>query len=126
MSAAEDSWKMYKDGDSFSKEEIAYYWLEISCFLMVFQNIKKDNDINDISKYYWIWTKLTIKCTLRNWNTNKWRITDPYLLFLWHFQFSSFVQSCLTLCKSHGLQHTSPPCPPPTPRACSNSCPSSW
>ena len=25
----------------------------------------------------------------------------------------------------HGLQHTRPPCPPPTPRACSNSCPSS-
>ena len=27
----------------------------------------------------------------------------------------------------HGLQHTRPPCPPPTPRACSNSCPlSQW
>ena len=25
----------------------------------------------------------------------------------------------------HGLQHTRPPCPSPTPRACSNSCPSS-
>ena len=25
----------------------------------------------------------------------------------------------------HGLQHTSLPCPSPTPRACSNSCPSS-
>ena len=24
---------------------------------------------------------------------------------------------------SHGLQHTRPPCPSPTPRACSNSCP---
>ena len=24
----------------------------------------------------------------------------------------------------HGLQHTRPPCPSPTPRACSNSCPS--
>ena len=27
---------------------------------------------------------------------------------------------------SHGLQHTRPPCQSPTPRACSNSCPSSW
>ena len=27
--------------------------------------------------------------------------------------------------RSHGLQHTRLPCPPPTPRACSNSCPSS-
>ena len=26
----------------------------------------------------------------------------------------------------HGLQHTRPPCPSPTPRAYSNSCPSSW
>jgi len=34
------------------------------------------------------------------------------------------AQSCLTLWP-HGLQHTRPPCPSPTPRACSNSCPSS-
>ena len=27
---------------------------------------------------------------------------------------------------AHGLQHTRLPCPSPTPRACSNSCPSSW
>ena len=27
--------------------------------------------------------------------------------------------------RPHGLQHTRPPCPPPTPRVCSNSCPSS-
>ena len=26
----------------------------------------------------------------------------------------------------HGLQHTTLPCPLPTPGACSNSCPSSW
>ena len=26
----------------------------------------------------------------------------------------------------HGLQHTRPPCPSPTPRVCTNSCPSSW
>ena len=26
----------------------------------------------------------------------------------------------------HGLRDTRPPCPSPTPRACSNSCPSSW
>ena len=36
--------------------------------------------------------------------------------------------SCSVLSDSlwpHGLQHTRPPCPSPTPRACSNSCPSS-
>ena len=26
----------------------------------------------------------------------------------------------------HGLQHARLPCPPPNPRTCSNSCPSSW
>ena len=40
------------------------------------------------------------------------------------YHFSSVVQSCLTL-KPHGLQHTRFPCPSQTPRAYSNSCPSS-
>ena len=40
-------------------------------------------------------------------------------------QFSSVAQSCPTLCQHHGLQHARPPCPSPTPGACSNSCPSS-
>ena len=40
-------------------------------------------------------------------------------------QFSSVAQLCPTL-RPHGLQHTRLPCPSPTPRACSNSCPSSW
>ena len=39
---------------------------------------------------------------------------------------SSVVQSCLTLLRPHGLQHTRVPCPSPTPGAYSNSCPSSW
>ena len=37
-------------------------------------------------------------------------------------QFSSVTQSCPTLCDPHGLQHTRPPCPSPTPRVYSNSC----
>ena len=42
-------------------------------------------------------------------------------------QFSSVTQSCLTLCDPHGLQHTRPPCPSPTPEVYSNSCPwSRW
>ena len=40
-------------------------------------------------------------------------------------QFSSVAQSCLTLWPC-GLQHARPPCPSPTPRAYSNSCPLSW
>ena len=41
---------------------------------------------------------------------------------------SSVQFSCSVVSDSlqpHGLQHTRPPCPSPTPRACSNSCPSS-
>ena len=37
-------------------------------------------------------------------------------------QFSSVAQSCLTLWP-HGLRHAGLPCPSPTPRAYSNSCP---
>ena len=39
-------------------------------------------------------------------------------------QFSSVTQSCLTL-RPHGVQHARLPCPSPTPRTCSDSCPSS-
>ena len=42
---------------------------------------------------------------------------------------SSVQFSCSVVSKSlpsHGLQHTRPPCTSPTPRACSNSCPSCW
>ena len=39
-------------------------------------------------------------------------------------QFSRSVVS--NSLRPHGLQHASLPCSSPTPRACSNSCPSSW
>ena len=43
-----------------------------------------------------------------------------------NFQFSSVTQLCPTL-RPHGLQHTRPPCPSPTPGVYSNSCPlSQW
>ena len=42
------------------------------------------------------------------------------------FQFSLVSQLCLTLWQPHGRQHSKPPCPSPTPRAYSNSCPLSW
>ena len=40
----------------------------------------------------------------------------------------SSVQSlgCVRFFATHGLQHVRLPCPSPTFRACSNSCPSSW
>ena len=53
---------------------------------------------------------------------------DTWALLHFQFssvQFSSVAQSCPTL-QHHGLQHTRLPCPSPIPRACTNSCPSSW
>ena len=42
-------------------------------------------------------------------------------------QFSSVVQSWSSSLRPHGLQHTRPPCPSPTPGVYSNSCPlSRW
>ena len=51
-------------------------------------------------------------------------------LFSFHFLkyilfFSSVIQLCPIL-QHHGLQHARLPCPSPTHRACSNSCPWSW
>ena len=46
------------------------------------------------------------------------------IVSLTRIQFSClFMSDSLRL---HGLQHTRLPCPSPTPRACSNLCPSSW
>ena len=42
----------------------------------------------------------------------------------YHVQFSCSVMS--NSFQPHGLQHARLPCPSPTPRACSNSCPLSW
>ena len=42
----------------------------------------------------------------------------------WSVQFSHSVVS--DSLQPHGLQHVRPPCPSPTPRACSYSCLSSW
>ena len=46
------------------------------------------------------------------------------LIFLSSVQVSNSVMSASLW--PHGLQHTRPPCPSPTPRACSNSGPLSW
>ena len=41
-------------------------------------------------------------------------------------QFRSVAESCPVFCDPHGLQHARPPSPSPTPRVCSNLCPSKW
>ena len=51
--------------------------------------------------------------------------TCVYYIIYISVQFNSVNQSCPTLWP-HGLQQARPPWPSPTPKACSNSCPSSW
>ena len=56
-----------------------------------------------------------------NWHGNKekkWKLT--VLLIISLLLSRSVVSDSL---RPHRLQHTRPPCPLPTPRACSNSCP---
>ena len=56
-----------------------------------------------------------------------------FSISLWSFiilcicsvQFSSGTQSCPTLCDPMDCSTSRPPCPSPTPRVYSNSCPSS-
>ena len=47
-----------------------------------------------------------------------WSLTKMLSMSLWLVVSSSL--------RPHGLQHARLPCPSPTPRACSNSCPLSW
>jgi len=57
----------------------------------------------------------------------RWYLYQNKIFFL---PFNAFVQFSRSVVSDslqpHGLQHTRVPCPSPTPRACSNSCPSSW
>ena len=55
------------------------------------------------------------------------RSQRPLLLLNCQLNFSQFSRSVVSISLwSHGLWHARVPCPLPTPRACSNSCLSSW
>ena len=60
------------------------------------------------------------------YNPSHWVWPDMYLWgkIILKIQFSSVAQSCPTL-RPHESQHARPPCPSPTPRVHSHSCPSS-
>ena len=60
----------------------------------------------------------TVHRIAKSWTWPKWLSTHAQM-----DRFSSVAQSCVTLWPC-GLQHTRPPCPSPSPGACSNSRPS--
>ena len=60
-------------------------------------------------------------CLVQHWVTNTFTFTHTVC------SVSQFSQSVMSdSLQPHGLQHARLPHPSPTPRACSNSCPSSW
>ena len=54
----------------------------------------------------------------------KWLKWQIYICYISSVQFSHSVMS--DSLQPHGLQYARPPCPSPTPRVYSNSCPLSW
>ena len=78
----------------------------------------------------------SLNLTIRALKSSRWALQyiislNNFLLqqyYMYTVQFSQFSNSVMSYCLwPHGLQRTRPPCPSPTPRACSNSCPlSRW
>ena len=62
-----------------------------------------------------------VSCTAGRFFTF-WATREAHKVWEGSDQFSSFVSDSL---RPRGLQHARPPCPSPTPRVCSKSCPSS-
>ena len=77
--------------------------------------------------------KQRLEPDMKQWTGSKLR--KQYIKAVYcHPAYSTSVQISVQFSRSvvsdslwpHGLQHVSPPCPSPTPRAFSNSCPLSW
>ena len=85
--------------------------------------------INIIHSLFNPWSLIMVQIHWqRNWSESRFQSKDPSHKFPGHsLQFSSVAQSCMTPCDPMDcMQHTRLPCPSPTPRAYSNSYPSSW
>ena len=64
-----------------------------------------------------------------NWNTSEMSSPGYHCLYSLLSSSDQYQSSCSVVSDSlwhHGLQHTRPPCPSPTPGVYSNSCPLSW
>ena len=91
------------------------YWYLIACHLFQYANTKFLLYACHFTRYI-LNTKRKCKTHFFPWKICN-NLLDQLLLL--------FSHSAMTL-RPHGLQHARLPCPSPSPRACSNSCPWSW
>ena len=89
-------------------------------FLRVFSGLTAHFFFFNIESYSFVWMYQFIY-PLFHWRAS-WLISSVGYYELVQFSHSVVSDSLWP----HGLQHTRPPCPPPTPKVYSNSCPLSW
>ena len=101
----------------------ATFWTSLSQFPHFYikntNETTKQNSTNYLAGLLWRWNEISKAWELPFTDTC---VPDAALSAL--HPFSSVAQSCPTL-RPHGLQHPRLLCPSPTPRAYTNSCPSS-
>ena len=113
--------------ESLRQKCYAFYifllWQFILCFFLFFPTYFFHSQISYSRFCYYIWFSRFSE-----------KISKKIYLYVLHslgvkpvtisVQFSRSIMS--DSLQPHGLQHTSPLCPSPTPLACSNSCPLGW
>ena len=73
-----------------------------------------------VTHIYWLWNNCSLYWRMPLFNCYIFNL--DWCSRCHQIHISSFARSCPTL-RLHGLQHARPPCPSPTPRVYSNSCP---
>ena len=107
--------------------QVAYF---LCSFVSSTTEIKYDKTYH-MGLVRWFSEKTNVKRVLGQGVGKKKRVVGTQvavIIFIPSVQISRFSCSVMSdFVRSHGLQHTRPPCPSPTPGACSNSCPlSQW
>ena len=90
----------------------------------VAKNAELDRFYEDLQHHLELIPKRDVFFITENWNI-KLQIQEAPRITRKFGHFSSVSQSCPTL-GPQGMKHTKPPCPSPTPKVYSNSCPLSW
>ena len=85
------------------------------------------SNVAPVTKMNYSWKSFKTQTLRKKTNMSTGEIKTLSLKIVYLGSFSSVVQSHLTLCNPMDCKHTRLPCPSPTPRVYSNSCPlSQW